>query len=66
MLLENLLLPDLGRLPVAEIGEEMLVAVLEKHYRSGIRESARRAGAIASQIFRFAAREPTGRAQPGS
>ena len=54
MLLENLLLPDLGRLPVAEIGEEMLVAVLEKHYRSGIRESARRAGAIASQIFRFA------------
>ncbi len=54
MLLRLILLPKLGTLPVAEITEQMLLVELTAYYRSGRKESARRAGAIAVQIFRFA------------
>jgi len=53
-LLDRLLVPDLGALPIAEITEPMLLKVLRKHYDSGIRESARRARAVAQQVFTHA------------
>lgn len=53
-LLNRILFPDLGELPVEEITAAMLSAVLVKHYDSGIRESARRARAVAAQVFAFA------------
>lgn len=54
MLLRLILLPRLGAMPVADITEQMLLVELTAYYRSGRKESARRAGAIAVQIFRFA------------
>lgn len=53
-LLKRILLPTLGPLPVADITEAMLLDTVLKHYDAGIRESARRARAIAAQVFRFA------------
>ena len=53
-LVRRYLLPDLGRLPITEIDEQLLFGVLKVVYDSGIRESARRARTIAAQIFSFA------------
>jgi integrase len=53
-LLDRILLPDLGALPVADITEPMLLTVLRRHYDAGIRESARRARGVASQVFAYA------------
>jgi integrase len=53
-LLRRILLPELGALPIAEITEPMLLAPLKKAYDSGIRESARRARAVAAQVFAYA------------
>lgn len=53
-LLRRILYEDLGPLPVAEITEAMLLKPLLKSYDGGTRESARRARAVAAQVFRFA------------
>lgn len=53
-LLRRILLPQLGNVPVTEISQPMLLAVVRKAYDGGTRESARRARAVAAQIFRFA------------
>jgi integrase len=53
-LLERLLYPDLGALPVSDISEPILLRTLTKHYDAGIRESARRARGVASQVFAYA------------
>ena len=53
-LLERILYPDLGELPIGEITEPMLLDALRKHYNKGIRESARRARAVAAQVFSYA------------
>lgn len=53
-LVRNYLLPDLGDLPIQEISEGLLRTIVEAKYKAGKRESARRAAAVASQIFRFA------------
>jgi len=53
-LLERILYPDLGELPIDEITEPMLLDTLRRHYNKGIRESARRARAVAAQVFSHA------------
>lgn len=53
-LFRRILAPKLGALPIAEITEPMLLAALRKAYGAGTRESARRARAVAAQIFRYA------------
>ena len=53
-LVRRILLPALGRLPIAEITEPMLLAPLKAAYDEGIKESARRARAVAAQIFAYA------------
>ena len=53
-LLRRILFDKLGPLPIAEITEPMLLVVLRKAYDAGTRESARRARAVAAQVFRFA------------
>jgi integrase len=53
-LLRRILLPELGGLPIAEITEPMLLAPLKKAYDSGIRESARKARAVAALVFAYA------------
>ena len=53
-LLRLILFPDLGSLPVAQITESMQLVALRKAYDGGIRESARRARAVAAQVFQYA------------
>jgi len=53
-LLKRILFPTLGPLPVSEITEAILLDTVLKAYDAGIRESARRARAVAAQVFRFA------------
>src|SRR5262249_20815822 len=53
-LLRRIQLPDLGGLPIPEISESMLLTVLKRPYDSGIKESARRARAVAQQVFAYA------------
>ena len=53
-LLRRILFPELGPLPVHEITEAMLLGPLRKAYDSGIQESARRARAVAQQVFAYA------------
>ena len=53
-LLRRILFPKLGTLPISEITEPMLLAELRKAYDAGTKESARRARAVASQVFRYA------------
>lgn len=48
------LLPDLDRLPITDIDEQLLFSILKGVYDSGIKESARRSRSIAAQIFSFA------------
>lgn len=63
-LLTRLLYPDLGGLPVESITEQMLLATLRKTYTQGIRESARRARAVAAQVFDYAKATHRARANP--
>ncbi len=60
-LLRRILLPMLADLPVAQITRESLMVPLKSAYSAGTIESARRARAVASQIFQFAIE--TGRAE---
>jgi integrase len=53
-LLRRILYPEIGALPVHEITEAILLGALRKAYDSGIQESARRARAVAQQVFQFA------------
>ncbi len=53
-LLRRYLLPDLGRLPIDSIKEAYLFAIIKAAYDKGKKESARRARAIAAQVFSFA------------
>lgn len=53
-LIRRLLNPKFNAVPVDAITEDALLKELKKHYDSGTKESARRAAAIASQIFSFA------------
>lgn len=53
-LLRRYLLPDLEHLPIDSIPEHFLVSVLREFYDSGVKESARRARAVAAQIFSYA------------
>lgn len=53
-LLRRYLLPDLERLPIDSIKEAYLFAIIKTAYDKGKKESARRARAIAAQIFSFA------------
>ena len=50
-LLRRYLLPDLGKMPIDSVEEAFLFSVLKRVYDKGIKESARRARAVASQIF---------------
>lgn len=52
-LLERILYPELGNLPIADIDEPMLLRVLRKSY-GRTPESARRASGVASLVWRFA------------
>ena len=52
-LIRRYLLPDLGNLPIESIEEAYLFGVLKRVYDSGIRESARRARAVAALIFSY-------------
>jgi integrase len=60
-LLRRILLPTLNDLPVAQISREALMVPLKAAYTAGTMESARRARAVASQIFAYAIE--TGRAE---
>jgi integrase len=53
-LLRRLIFPDLGDMPISEITEPMLLGVLKRAYDNGIKESARRARAVAQQVFDYA------------
>lgn len=53
-LLRRILLPELGPLPITEISEASLLRVLQASYDAGTKESARRARAVAQQVFAFA------------
>jgi integrase len=53
-LLRRYLLPDLERLPIDSIKEAYLFGIIKAAYDKGKKESARRARAIAAQIFSFA------------
>ena len=53
-LIRRLLNPKFNGVPVDAITEDALLKELKKHYDSGTKESARRAAAVASQIFAFA------------
>jgi len=53
-LLNRYLLPDLGRLPIDSIKESYLFNVIKAAYDRGTKESARRARAVAAQVFSHA------------
>jgi len=53
-LLRRYLRPQLDRLPVDVIEERFLFQILKQVYDSGRRESARRARAVAAQVFSYA------------
>lgn len=53
-LLRRYLLPDLARLPVDSIEEHYLFGILKRVYDQGTKESARRARAVAAQVFSHA------------
>ena len=52
-IIRRYLFPDLARLPLDQITEEFLFTVIKKFYDKGTKESARRARALAQQVFRF-------------
>jgi integrase len=53
-LLKRYLLPDLERLPIDSIKEAYLFTVIKAVYDKGTKESARRARAVAAQVFSHA------------
>jgi integrase len=60
-LLRRILLPTLADLPVAKIARDVLMLPLKEAYTAGTVESARRARAVAAQVFAYAIE--TGRAE---
>lgn len=64
-LLRRLLYPSLGKLPISSITESVLLRILNNHYKSGIKESARRARGCASQIFAYAKATHRAEKNPG-
>ena len=52
-LIRRYLLPKIGHLPIDVIGEQVLFLALKEAYDRGVAESARRARAVASQVFSF-------------
>lgn len=63
-LLRRFLLPDLSRLPIDSIEEHYLFAILKTAYDRGTKESARRARAVAAQVFSYARATHKGRRNP--
>jgi integrase len=63
-LLRRYLLPDLERLPIDAIKEAYLYTVIKEPYDKGKKESARRARAIASQVFSHARATHRGTTNP--
>jgi integrase len=63
-LLRRYLLPDLEKLPIDAIKEAYLYTVIKEPYDKGKKESARRARAIASQIFSHARATHRGTTNP--
>lgn len=63
-LLRRYLLPEIGQLPIDSISEALLFSILKKVYDSGIKESARRARAVAAQVFAFARATHRGSSNP--
>ena len=53
-LLKRFLLPDLERMPIETIKESYLFSILKVPYDKGTKESARRARAVAAQVFSHA------------
>lgn len=53
-LLNRYLLPEIGRLPIDSIKESYLFTVIKTAYDKGTKESARRARAVAAQVFSHA------------
>lgn len=53
-LLRRYLLPDLARLPIDSVEEHYLFKILKRVYDGGAKESARRARAVAAQVFSHA------------
>ena len=52
-LIRRYLLPTMGHLPIDAIGEQVLFVALKGAYDRGVAESARRARAVAAQVFSF-------------
>lgn len=63
-LLRRYLLPDLERLPIDAIKEAYLYTVIKEPYDKGKKESARRARAIAAQVFSHARATHRGTTNP--
>ena len=53
-LLRRFLLPELGQLPIDAIEEPLIFDILRRTYDNGTKESARRARAVAAQVFSYA------------
>jgi len=64
-LLRRILLPTLADLPVAEIAIDVLMLPLKKAYTAGTMESARRARAVAAQVFAYAIETRRAASNPG-
>lgn len=63
-LLKRFLLPDLERMPIDTIKEAYLFSILKVPYDRGIKESARRARAVAAQVFSYARATHRGTTNP--
>ena len=64
-LLRRILLPTLADLPVAQISREALMVPLKAAYTAGTIESARRARAVAAQVFAYAIESGHAERNPG-
>ena len=63
-LLKRFLLPDLERMPIDSVKEAYLFSILKVPYDKGTKESARRARAIAAQVFSYARATHRGTSNP--
>jgi len=63
-LLKRYLLPDIERLPIDSIKESYLFTVIKTSYDKGPKESARRARAVAAQVFSHARNTHRGTTNP--
>ena len=63
-LLKRYLLPDMDRLPIESIKESYLFTVIKTAYDKGTKESARRARAVAAQVFSHARNTHRGTTNP--